>query len=742
MGLTTVQIKANRFGALYSVLPIRADGSVVERKRGLAVSFPQSALGAVDVGTVWVVSGKITESRHRTPDGFLVTEDLLVARKATYRRLSREVLAYWIQSNVKGVGPVIARRVAHIEGVDQLIQDKDIDALCKIDGVDEARAARLIEHWPGVALMQAIEWLQSSGLPQSLGKRLIRIFGERAIDVLESNPFLLLSLGVPFEEVSKLAQSCGVDAASPEALGLIASHAAWISSRRSGSIGVDRAQLMDGLRKLVGECVPEGAPEIAVQQGALVAVGDFGFAAYGAASVEKEVAHSLASVIQRAPGDGALLAGWETGLTEGLVQAVIDDLQGELPISLYDEQRAVVAKSALSPVACITGGAGTGKTTILRWILHVYERLAPGMAVYQVALSGRAARRMKESTNRDATTIARFVGDYSGEGKPRLPEHLLLVIDEASMVDLLSMHKLFAVLPKAARILFVGDAQQLPPVGPGLVFHSLIKPGMPVQVSTLSQVRRQGEASGILKFAQSIRRGAIDWSATVTKSENGVGDCHYDDAPDRERLFDYWRQGGGAERSIVLSPVRHGEFGVDALNASFQANVGHGRPALLWPECGSSRIQWRNPSGHKMYLGDPIMVTQNDYRLDVRNGDLGVIVEVFPEVASDGSVGTVRMDSGLMPITLPLLDKLDLAYAVTVHKSQGSQWDEVIFVLPPDSGTFVDRSLVYTGVTRPTNRLVVMAKRKSLAEAVMAPGQVARRNTVLGSLIRQELSCA
>jgi len=740
MGLITVQVKAHRVGALYSVLPIRDDGSVLARERSLAVSFPQSTLGVVEIGTVWVVSGITTQTQYRTSKGYLVTEDLLVAKKAIYRRLSRDVLAFWIQSNVDGIGPVISSRIARTEGVDQLIQSNDVDALCKIEGVNEARATRLIENWPGAALMDAIEWLQASGLPQALGKRLIRLFGEQAIDVLEANPFLLLSFGVPFEEVSKMAFSNGVEPTAPEALGAIAAHVAWRVSSRNGSIGVDRGQLMDGLRRLIGGNLPDDAPEIALRQGGLVAVGNFGFATYGAASIEKEVAQSMAEAIRRKPGDGALLASWEMGLTEDRVQLVIDDLESELPFSLYDEQRSVVVQSVLSSVACITGGAGTGKTTILRWILHVYEKLAPGLAVYQVALSGRAARRMSESTGREASTIARFVGDHLGEGKPRLPEHLLLVIDEASMVDLLSMFKLFAVLPKAARILFVGDSQQLPPVGPGLVFHSLIKPDIPVSVSTLSQVRRQDEASGILKFATSIRHGRIDWSATVPYSEGMDGDCHFDEILDQETLFRYWQGGGGAEASIVLTPVRDGEFGVDELNASFQAKVGHDRPALIWPECGSARIQWRNSNGHKLFLGDPVMVTRNDYKLDVRNGDLGVIVEVFPEAEPDGSVGTVRMDSELMPITLALLDKLDLAYAVTVHKSQGSQWDQVIFVVPPDHGSFVDRSLVYTGVTRPTKRLIVMAPRNGLTKAVGSKGQVERRKTVLGSLIRQELS--
>ncbi|MBF0470668.1 MAG: AAA family ATPase [Gammaproteobacteria bacterium] len=591
MGLITVQVKAHRVGALYSVLPIGGDGSVLARKRGLAVSFPQSTLDEVEVGTVWVVSGITTQIQHRTAKGFLVTEDLLIAKKATYRRLSRDVLAFWIQSNIKGIGPVIASRIARTEDVDQLLQGKDVNALCKIEGVNEARAIRLIENWPGTALMDAIEWLQSSGFPHALGKRLIRLFGEKAIDVLEANPFLLLSFGVQFEEVSKIARSKGVEPTSTDALGAIAAHVAWCVSSRSGSIGVERAELMDGLRSLIGENVPDDAPEVAVRQGGLVAVGNFGFATYGAASIEKEVAQSMAEAIRRKPGDGALLASWEVGLTENRVQSLINDLEAELPFSLYDEQRLVVVQSVLSAVACITGGAGTGKTTILRWILHVYEKLAPGMAVYQVALSGRAARRMNESTGREASTIARLVGDHLGEGKPRLPEHLLLVIDEASMVDLLSMFKLFAVLPKAARILFVGDSQQLPPVGPGLVFHSLIKPSTPVSVSTLSQVRRQGEASGILKFATSIRHGRIDWAATVPYLKAKDGDCHFDGRPDQERLFNYWQGGGGAEMSIVLTPVRDGEFGVDELNASFQAKVGHDRPALIWPECGSARIQ-------------------------------------------------------------------------------------------------------------------------------------------------------
>jgi exodeoxyribonuclease V alpha subunit len=386
----------------------------------------------------------------------------------------------------------------------------------------------------------------------------------------------------------------------------------------------------------------------------------------------------------------------------------------------------------MAPVCCISGGAGTGKTTILKAILGVYEAIAHGsLPCYQVALSGRAARRMAESTDRPAQTIAKLIAMHLGEHKPDLPSHLLLVIDEASMVDLLSMYKLIGMLPRATRIMFVGDTSQLPPVGDGLVFHALTDTMLPF--FNLSQVKRQGELSGIHKFATAVRQSVLMYPRRTMQTLAASGDCSIETNASIPRLIDLWREAGGVG-NIVLSPLRDSEFGVEHINKKLQESEGLDRPGLYYQDKQRGWIPWITSAGDMLLEGDPVLVTVNNYddKADIRNGDLGIVTEVFscPDEI-DGTVGVMEINGVAIYLTPSILEKIQLGYAITIHKSQGSQWPTCFVMLPIEASGMIDQTLVYTAITRPADRLILMGNERVIDQAIARGSIALERKTCL-----------
>jgi exodeoxyribonuclease V alpha subunit len=738
VGLITVQVTRVRKFRQVTAVQILPDGSHALRKRNLAIQFPKNLFEAVESGTVWDVDGEMKIQSYKV-NGWDHTEDLLVVDSARYKRLSGEVLAYYLTRKVDGVGSVIASRVARIEGIENIIHNKDVSRLCQIKGVDAQRAYSLINFWPDSVTMDAIEWVQKSNMSPSLGRRMIEIFGPGAIETTTKNPFLLLALGATWGESMSLATSLGFSLDSPEVLCAVAEKASVNLTRESGDIAVSEKDLLSAAYKLIKRKTPlKSLVDIVLSRKYFVRVGDDGVVPTGAALIEDTVARAIARRIQRNPGNGSLFAEWEKSLTKEKIREALYRFSSTLSFDLTSEQQEAVIGSVLAPVACISGGAGTGKTTILQAVLAVYENLSEGLAFKQVALSGRAAQRMTESTNREASTIAKFIADHVGDGKQSLPDHILLVVDEASMIDLLSMYRLCGILPEASRLLFVGDVAQLPPVGPGLIFHSLTKPNMPLPTFSLSQVKRQREESGIANFAATIRSGKTCVLPLTEQLLTESEDATIETEMNLDRAYSLWCQAGGRRGAIMLSPVRKGSLGVKDINEDFQKREGGQRPLVKNPEI--PHFEWRNSMGQWLFQGDPVMINKNDYELDVRNGDLGYISEVFESITEEGSAGTVMLDSGSLPLTVELLNKLELAYAITVHKSQGSQWSTVIMTLPPQAERMTDQALLYTGATRPTDRLIIIGEQRLIDAAVKKGNTALSRKVSLGGLISQYVS--
>jgi len=721
---TLVQIDTvRRYGfALVSVL--NSDGSRAKRAEPLVVKFPKETLELVVKGSVWRVTGDESVSSF-TIGGYTRYETVISATMVEFVRPSGLLLARWISSNVQGIGSVIANRLVRKRCLDKWAVDGDVVSLMTVAGMTEARAKHLIEQWPQPELFNTIAWLQKFQLPLGLAEKLIRIFGAKTIQTLESNPFLLVSVGISYEQVMDLAIHMGIPRDDDRMFAGTALHVAVTHSNSTGSTVIEPDRLQVDVHKLVGLPSKTHPGELAVQQGFMTRTPD-GYQVWGSGLMEAAVAKFISDALRREPGRGSLLAGWERTLTHKAASDALRNYEATLSFKLTDEQAKAVIGAVCAPVAGISGGAGTGKTTILRAIIRVYKKLTPGLVCYPVALSGRAAQRMSESINLPAQTIAKLTFDHLGPGRPAIPDHVLLIIDEASMVDLLTFYRLIGLLPEATRILFVGDTAQLPPVGPGLIFHTLIPAGIPF--FELSQVKRQAESSGIHIFASAAREFLCRVPAAAGQALADSADCCFLGIPRLTKLTEFWREAGGIDSSIILTPVRKGSWGVYALNLHFQNVVGSSRSAVCYPDPKWGWLPWITDAAQsKLRLGDPVLVTRNIYDkdTDVRNGDLGVITAVYDKPASDDSLGMVVVNGRELPISYNLLSCLELGYAITIHKAQGSQWPTVFAIMPDYAD--LDATLIYTAATRPTERLILVGRPGTLAKGIKRGNAATKR---------------
>lgn len=724
-----IQVKKQRANSYATVDLINTDGSIKKRDKTTVVKFPDHAKDTAITGSLWEVSGK-EKINQFTINDYTLSEYIIDAEKIKFLKPSGRILSRWISNNIKGIGSVIANRLVRNKKLAQLIEQRDTETLLNIAGMTESRVKGLLDNWPSEILFNTINWLEEQNLPLGFGEKLVAIFGEEAIEKVKEHPFLLVAMGASFEQVSQLAMKLGFTLEDDVVVAGIAQHAAINHANKTGSTVISHGELCNEYTKLIKSNPPANVADIACEQGFLVQI-DSGYQVYGKALMEASVAQFLVDAHQREVGAGCLLAAWETKLSKELVLSALAEYENTLEFDLTSDQRSAVVGAVLSPVCGISGGAGTGKTTILKAILGVYDRVAERLQCYQVALAGRAAQRMAESTQRPAQTIAKFIGERLGDNKPKLPEQLLLIIDESSMIDLLSMYRLIGVLPEATRLIFVGDTLQLPPVGNGLIFHSLAN--TPIPFFNLSQVKRQSSDSAIHRFATSVRKLNLEMPPQTKESLQESDDCSFEPNITMGRLVELWQAVGGIDNSIVLSPVRKGIFGVDNINATLQSSVGEKRPAIYFQDPSRGWIPWITSTGTKILKGDPVLVIANNYdeQADLRNGDLGRVIEVFDQPDKDDTVALLEVNSTFVKVTVDVLEKLHLGYAITIHKSQGSQWPTCLVMLPIEAEAMIDQTLLYTASTRPSERLVLMGYQTVVEKAIKMGSLALNRKTFL-----------
>ena len=643
---------------------------------------------------------------------------------------SRDGIRRYLEAgHVKGVGAALAGRLLDRFGTDLLqVIDDDPQRLLDIPGVGKRTLAKITESWNAQrGVRDLLVFLAQHGLGGARAFRIQKQYGDRAVAVIRENPYRLAAeiRGIGFQIADTLARGLGFGKESPERA-LAGLRHVVDKARERGDCGVtlDRA-VADGMELLdVPREIVEGAVAAAVRGGELVAEEVEGrtvlFSPY-LHRAETRIAGALLARTAEPPAWPAID-----------VERAMAIAAAEAGFALDPEQREAVRTVLRSNVSVITGGPGVGKTTLVNVVLAIFRSL--GLEVALAAPTGRAAKRLSESTGATAQTLHRLLemsrdGAGFGRNEDEPLECDAVIVDETSMVDVPLLDALLRAMPVDAALVLVGDADQLPSIGPGQVLYDVIASGHVPSVR-LTTIHRQAAESDIVMSAHRINRGEaprfagrgqqtdmfLFHSATAEEALQHVVELVSDKLP---RKF-----GFKALRDVqVLSPMRNGTAGVHALNETLQR--------VLNPPA-RHRTQLDRPN-HVVFLpGDKVMQTENNYDKGVFNGDVGVLTTIDPVTQ------TFTVDFGadtIVDYTFDEADQLTLAYATTIHKSQGSEYRAVIVTLLPQHHIMLQRNLLYTAVTRGREVVVIVGDRASIARAVQTS-----RNGERVTRLRQLLS--
>ncbi|MBI2876537.1 MAG: AAA family ATPase [Candidatus Tectomicrobia bacterium] len=734
---------------------------------------------------------------------------------------------------IKGIGPIMARRLVQKFGADTLhVIEEESERLLGVEGIGEGRVQMIREAWQAQrGIREVMIFLQAQGIGTAYSTRIFKQYGQRAVALIQENPYQLASdvPGIGFKTADKIAQGMGIDPQSPvrAQAGLLyllrelssEGHVCYpvkeLIEKGREALGLAPAGIASAIsalhrtKKLVVEADPPGSPvrgahspqgacpgpdpgsedppgtpvsdspgptarvylpelyraEVEVAQRLAGLTVDPGAALSPSASSQGPATSSAGSATLPNPGaslappsgppsravpqarpegptahspvpsssksetgeafQGSLGVGFDRRVAGpsppaaprprgAALEGLLAQLEGRvLRLRLVEGQRQAIREALSHKVLIITGGPGTGKTTTVNALLQAYEALK--WKVLLCAPTGRAAKRLSEATRRPATTIHRLLefsfqkGGFQRDAYRPL-EAEAIIVDEASMIDLSLMQHLVRAIPPRATLILVGDINQLPSVGPGNVLRDLLHSGR-VQVIELTEIFRQARQSLIVTNAHRIHEGVFPFLPAWGK-EGERRDFYFIPEEDPERVLERvkalcareipQRFGFHPSQEIqVLTPMNKGTVGALNLNLELQ--------------------QVLNPSGQELAragrrwrLDDKVMQVRNNYSKEVFNGDIGRIVEIDPEEQRV----TVKYDTGPVDYEGDELDELMPAYAISVHRSQGSEYPAVVIPLLPQHYLLLQRNLLYTALTRARRLAVLVGSKRAIAMAV------------------------
>jgi exodeoxyribonuclease V alpha subunit len=656
-------------------------------------------------GEVWEIGGTV---RMHPKYG----RQVYVAAARLKRPSGRVIVSVLAKSPAfAGIGMARARKLYEELGGElyDALDDGDVERIARVIGGELARV--VVEGWSQLSAdAKSYQWLDRQGLPSRLARKLADIYGTEVAEKLDENPYRLLAflswsktdgigraLGVPDDDERRL-----VAAAEATAYKRLADAHTW----------APRVEMIDGARELL-KCpqdVSKRAIDLAVAHHALIEVDD-GLQPLGPHSMETFIAAECAALLkgERAAAQSALVP--VPTLDE--VAAILKCAKGRPGgIELTKDQLRAVHMIATEPLSVLAGGAGVGKTTTLKGAHAVArQQMRP---VWQMALSGKAARRMSQATGEPATTIASFLNRIGIGQLDLATERWCLIIDEASMLDLPTLYRILRAMQPGNSLVLVGDPGQLPPIGFGLTFHVLAEENAIPRVE-LTEVHRQAASTGIPQAAALIREGRVPKFDAFAGPGVGVSFIEAEPKHAFHVIAHVLERLGGTDEAQIIGTIKAGPAGVTTLNRAFHAMLAKGH---------------LDHGGFS--VGEPVIWTVNDPELDLLNGTLGCVAEVGEELKvtwDDGHAHTIPEQR---------IGDMEHAYAITCHKAQGSQFRRV--VVPVYSNRLLDRTMLYTAVTRAEEQVILVGDLVALQRSLAALSHESLRSTGIHYHLRARLA--
>lgn len=616
---------------------------------------------------------------------------------------------------IKGIGPVMAKRIVNRFGEDTLtVIEKNIERLVEVEGIGKKRIDMIQKAWDDQKeIREVMVFLQSHGVSSGYAAKIFKQYGNSSIPIVTENPYRLAMdiFGIGFITADHIAEKLGFQKNSPLRIkaGVI-----YVLHQLSddGHVYFPYEPLITECRKILDvdrDDIVEGIAAIELEK--LIVIEDISDSREGQPENNKAVFlekfHFCETSISRRLK--SLVQG-EKSIRRIQEDKALDWVQKQLSITLASRQIEAIRMAIRNKVMVITGGPGTGKTTIINAVLKIFSQLQ--VKILLAAPTGRAAKRMSETTGHESRTIHRLLefsmtrgGFQKDEDSPLDCD--LLIVDEASMMDTVLMHHLLKAIPVHSTFILVGDVNQLPSVGAGNVLNDIIN-SEKVAVVRLNEIFRQAQKSRIIVNAHSINNGIVPYTGKPSQND----DFYFIEQEDPQKVLEKILQlvttripdrfGFHSVDDIqVLSPMHRGVIGAGNLNQELQKALNREDRGVV--------------SGNRSFLvNDKVMQIRNNYDKDVFNGDIGRI----QSVSSEQQEVVICFDGRNLVYDFSDLDEIVLAYAISVHKSQGSEYPAVVIPVLTQHYMLLQRNLIYTAVTRGKKLVVLVGTRKALAISV------------------------
>ncbi|MGT2548813.1 SF1B family DNA helicase RecD2 [Streptococcus milleri] len=654
-------------------------------------------------------------------------EQLKLIRYERAKPTSKGLVKYFSSDHFKGIGVKTAQKIVDLYGdntIDKVLAEPE--KLHDIVGLSaKNREAFIMKLRQNYGTERVLAKLSEYGISNKLAFQIQDFYKEETLEIVEHYPYQLVEdiQGIGFKIADQLAQSLGIESTAPERFRAGLLHTLLTQSMERGDTYLEAKELLEHTIELL-----ESSRQIELDPN----------------SVADELAHlieedKVQNVDTKIFENSLFFA--EEGISNNLlrilekenqnkyepekIEAALTHIEEEFAISYDAIQKQAICHAIQHKIFILTGGPGTGKTTVINGIIAVYALLhgldlhkSQDLPILLAAPTGRAARRMNELTGLPSATIHRHLGMTGDDDTSHLDDYLdadFIIVDEFSMVDTWLANQLLSNISSNSKLLIVGDADQLPSVSPGQVLADLLK--IPLLPQTkLEKIYRQGEDSTIVTLASQIQKGVLPPDFTEKKADRSYFEARSEHIPQMiERIVEAAiRSGIPAQDVQVLAPMYRGQAGIDHINQLMQDLINPAEKEQLVFEATDG--QYRQ--------GDRVIHLVNDAESNVFNGDLGYITDLLPAKYTDSKQDelTINFDGNEIVYQRSEWYKIRLAYAMSIHKSQGSEFPVVILPITSSSHRMLQRNLIYTAITRAKSKLILLGEKSAFAFAVQNTG--------------------